>query len=80
MHWKRESDQMLYILFSEQSGKRVSEAEEVESKRWQIGSLATCVPRTLLIKEAFPFTDKPTVETRSSIVHSATSHLAKLVV
>ena len=51
-----------------------------ENKRCQIESLATCVPRTLQIETAFTFTGSPTMEARSSIVHSATSHSAKLVI
>ena len=57
------------------SGNKVSRKEKVESTRWQIESLVTCVPRTLQANQAFTSTGKPTVETRSTIVHSATNHL-----
>ena len=49
-------------------------------KRWKIESLANCVPNHLLIKEAFPFIGRHTVEARSTIVHSATNHTPKLVI
>ena len=58
--------------------RKDSQEEEVESKRWQIESLVTCVPRLLQIEVTFPITGRPTVETRDTIVHSATSHLGEL--
>ena len=62
------------------SGKRVSQGEKVERKRWQIGSLVTCVPRTFQVIAILTNTGKSTVETISSNVHSATNHSAKLLI
>ena len=72
---------MLWFMFPQQSsGKRVSRKEKVESTRWQIGSLVTCVPRTFQVIVILTNTGKSTVETISSNVHSATNHSAKLLI
>ena len=60
--------------------KKVSQEEEVESKRWQIESLVICVPRHFQAVAAFPITGRPTVEARDTTVPSAPSHLPKLFI
>ena len=59
-----------------------SKEEELEIKRWQIESLVTCVPRLLLVEVAFSLISTPTVsvEVRDTTVHSAISHLGKLLI
>ena len=51
-----------------------------ENQRWQIGSLATCVRRPLKVDQACLITGKPTMETRSTNVLSATNHLWQLLI
>ena len=60
--------------------RKESREKEVASKRWQIGSLVTCVPRHLQLKVTFSNTGRPTVEARDTTVLSATSHLPKMVI
>ena len=59
--------------------RKDSQEEEVESKRWQIESLVTCVPRPLQVRVILTLTDWPTVETVGTIVLNATSHLTKKI-
>ena len=60
--------------------RKESQEEEVLRKRWQIGNLVTPVPRLLQVEVAFTITGRPTVEARDTTVHSATSHLARMVI
>ena len=77
--WPDAADHV-HINFRSSHRERYWGTRRGDNKRWQIGSLATCVPRHLQVVVAFTLTGRPTVEARGSIVHSVTSHLAKLVV
>ena len=50
-----------------------------ENQRWQIESLVTCAQAPLQVDQAFLITGKPTVESRSTNVLSATNHLGEQV-
>ena len=73
---------MLEIMFTLNFAvdRRKSQEKVVQSKRWQIQSLVTCVPRHLQIQVALTNTDRPTVEEKDTNVISATSLLAKILV
>ena len=79
---ERESDQMLSFRFTLISTPviRKESGRQGDNLRWQIESLVTCVPRHLQVAVAFTIMGKPTVEARDTIVPSATSHLAKMVI
>ena len=75
---ERESGQMLSSMVTLNSTvKKRESGREVDNQRWQIESLVTNVSRHLRVAVAFLFTSRPTVA-RGTIVHSATSHLAKM--
>ena len=69
----------MFRLISSLNGKE-SPTEEGQYQRWQIGSLATCVRRPLKVDQACLITGKPTMETRSTNVLSATNHLWQLLI
>ena len=75
---ERESDQRC-CHFLCLSVKERESGREVENKRWQIESLVTNVPRHLRVAVAFLIISRLTVA-RGTIVHSATSHSAEIVV
>ena len=78
---ERESDQMVNFMFTSTFSHQERESGRGgDNQRWQIESLATCVPRPLQVEVAFPIIGRPTVEARGLIVHCATNHLGELVV
>ena len=62
--------------------EKESQREELKTKdgRSKVLWVVTNVPRHLQVEVAFGLTSRPTVRSRDTIVHSATSHLAKLVI